>query len=87
MSNETNITTRRNLVRGGAIGAAVTFTVLGLGAQKAFASKMPQSAVSYQDTPNGNKRCGNCSLFVRPHSCRSVAGVISPNGYCVLWKA
>ena len=79
--------TRRNLLRSGACGVGVAAGFLAIGSQPALAAKMPQSAVSYQDKPNGAKRCSTCSLFEAPHSCVSVAGTISPNGYCVLWKA
>ena len=79
--------TRRKLLQTGACGAGISAGFLTVGIQPALAAKMPQSAVSYQDKPKGGKRCSTCSLFVAPHSCVSVAGTISPNGYCVLWKA
>ncbi len=56
---------------------------------KASASDLQsKSEVGYQDHPDGNKQCSNCSHFVPGSSptaagtCKVVAGSISPNGYC-----
>jgi hypothetical protein len=67
-----------------ATGIAAVFTA---GTNAALASKLPQKAVTYRATPNGDKKCSNCSLFEPPHSCKSVAGDISPDGWCLLWRA
>ena len=56
---------------------------------RAFAAdpvKLPQKSVGYRATPNGDRKCGNCSLFQAPSSCQKVSGDISPDGYCVLYK-
>lgn len=57
------------------------------------AGSVPKGAVGYQDTPNGNQRCLNCSQFVPGKtpsslgSCNIVAGQISPNAWCNVWAA
>jgi hypothetical protein len=48
-------------------------------------AKMAQTAVRYQDTPKDGKQCDGCKLFVAPNSCKTVAGDISPSGWCALW--
>lgn len=74
---------RRMFLRGsaaalGAAGMAAFMT-------KEAAAKVPKQAVSYQDTPNGSQDCSKCRLFSGPHSCRIVAGDISPHGWCEMW--
>ena len=51
----------------------------------AQAAKIPQSSVGYQDSPKGAQKCGNCSLFVAPSSCKTVDGAVSENGWCKIW--
>ena len=48
-------------------------------------AKMAQNAVKYQDSPKDGKQCDGCKLFVAPKACKSVAGDISPSGWCALW--
>ncbi len=67
------------------IAAAGSAPLLALGATAARAAKLAQSAVKYQPTPKDGKRCDGCNLFVAPNSCKSVAGDISPSGWCALW--
>lgn len=58
-----------------------------LSSQPAVAqAKMPKSAVAYQDRPKGDQDCANCSLFQPPNACKSVAGDISPKGWCNIWS-
>jgi high potential iron-sulfur protein len=75
---------RRCLLRRAACAAGAV-TILGTGIDAAMAGKMPQSAVSYRPSPKGNQNCANCRLFQAPNACRSVEGVISPNGWCTIW--
>ena len=75
---------RRCLLQRAACAAGAA-TILGTGINAAMAGKMPQSAVSYRDSPKGNQSCANCRLFQAPNACRSVDGVISPNGWCSIW--
>ena len=65
------------------LAAAATGPALALG--RANAAGLPQTAVSYQDSPKGDKQCDGCSLFVAPSSCKTVKGTISPTGWCKLW--
>jgi hypothetical protein len=49
------------------------------------AAKMKQSSVAYQDSPKGDQKCSNCSLFQEPNACTLVDGDISPEGWCRFW--
>ena len=59
----------------------------GLGASPANAAKMSPKAMSYQAKPNGNQRCENCANFQPPTACKVVDGMISPSGWCILYRA
>ena len=67
------------------IAAAGAAPLLTLGATGAKAAKLAQSAAKYQPTPKDGKQCDGCKLFVAPNACKSVAGEISPSGWCALW--
>jgi hypothetical protein len=73
--------TRRSVL----IGAVGAIPLITLGATGAQAAKLKQAAVRYQSSPKDGKQCSNCNLFVPPNSCKSVDGVITPTGWCVLW--
>jgi len=75
---------RRCLLRDAA-RAAGTAAILGSTVDAAKAGKMPQSAVGYQPTPQGDHDCGNCRLFEPPDSCKSVEGPVSARGWCRIW--
>lgn len=77
---------RRSLLRGGAAGMASLIAWLAVATKEARAAKFAQRAVFYRPHPSLGQKCGNCLLFRRPHSCRDVAGYISPNGWCVIWR-
>ena len=64
-----------------AAGAAPLLTLMSGSAE----AKMAQSSVKYQPTPKDGKQCDGCNLFVAPNACKSVAGDISPKGWCALW--
>jgi high potential iron-sulfur protein len=49
------------------------------------AAKMTQPSVAYQDSPKGDQKCSNCSLFQEPNACTLVDGNISPEGWCKFW--
>ncbi len=51
----------------------------------AGSSKVSQKAVAYRNRPNGTARCDNCALWQPPASCKVVAGVISPAGWCTIY--
>jgi hypothetical protein len=65
--------------------AAGAVPLLALGVTGAEAAKLAQSAAKYQPTPKDGKQCDGCKLFMAPNACKSVAGDISPSGWCALW--
>lgn len=72
-----------------AAGASVAWIALSKAAKAD--DKVAQSAVQYQDKPNGDKRCAKCQSFIPGASggdgaCKIVAGNISPNGYCIAFS-
>jgi hypothetical protein len=77
---------RRSVLRQGALCVTGIATILVTSIESAKAAKLPQAAVAYRTTPNGDKECSNCKLFVAPDSCQKVDGKISSKGYCVLWQ-
>ena len=86
LKNATNDRSRRSffwLAWACATGGAAAFVVE---TGNAFAAKFAQKAVFYRPKPSLGQKCSNCKIFVRPHSCRSVEGVISPDGWCVIWR-
>lgn len=83
--NPTEVSRRSMLLQGIACAAGVA-TILAANTNAALANKLPQSAVSYRPNPNGDKKCSNCVLFQPPNACKSVAGAISPNGWCTIWR-
>jgi hypothetical protein len=82
-----NASRRRLLLQGA--GAACLAGVGLLVAEHAARAqaKLPRTAVSYRPKPNGDKKCSTCALFEAPRSCKNVAGDISPDGWCLLWRA
>ena len=66
------------------LAAAGAAPLLAMGASGAKAA-LPQAAVGYQASPKDGHQCDQCNFFVAPNSCKSVAGEISPTGWCKLW--
>jgi High potential iron-sulfur protein len=87
MTGSNRISRRRVLtIVAGATGASIATAAAVIGASTpARAAKAPQKAVKYQDTPKGEQRCENCSLFEAPSSCKTVDGTISPQGWCIVY--
>ncbi len=77
---------RRSALLQGAVCAAGVATILVTNVNSAKAAKLPQKSVGYRPTPNGDRQCSNCKLFVAPDECEKVDGKVSPQGYCVLWQ-
>lgn len=77
---------RRSLLRSGIVGVTGIAAWLAAMTDAAEAAKFAQKAVFYRPRPSLGQKCSNCLLFERPHACRSVAGYISPNGWCVIWR-
>ena len=44
------------------------------------------ASIKYRDRPMYDQRCGLCTMFRSPHTCTAVAGVISPQGWCKIFK-
>ena len=47
--------------------------------------KTPKAEVGYREG-DGLRRCSKCAHFEPPHGCQTIAGGISPSGYCVRWE-
>jgi len=77
---------RRSVLLHGAACATGVATILVADANYAKANPLPQKSVQYQSTPKGDRQCSGCSLFVAPNACKNVAGDISPDGWCMLWR-
>jgi hypothetical protein len=78
---------RSMLLEGLVCASGIAAAALAASTSTAKAAKLPQKAVAYRDSPNNGKKCSDCALFEPPKSCKNVDGVISPDGWCVLWKA
>ena len=75
-----NLPTRRSVIAAG----------LGLAALRARAAENAPAKISpaeaqYQPMPKGLFSCGVCTFFIKPTSCKLVAGAISPTGWCRLF--
>lgn len=77
---------RRSMLREGVACVAGVATIFAISTNAALASKLPQKAVAYQTKPKGDNKCSACALFEPPNACKSVDGVISPDGWCLLWR-
>jgi len=85
MNDDTRFS-RRSLLRRTALLAGAALTANVISSRPAYAqAKASKEAMKYQDKPNGDQRCSNCSQFVAPASCSVVDGTINPNGYCIAW--
>jgi hypothetical protein len=78
--------TRRSILLQGAAGITGVAIGLATALKSAQAAKLPQKSVGYRPTPNGDRDCSNCKLFVAPDECEKVAGKVSPRGYCLLYQ-
>jgi hypothetical protein len=57
-----------------------------ISSRAAAQSKMPKAQANYQETPQGDQRCGNCAHFIAAeNACALVEGEISPQAWCQLW--
>ena len=65
--------------------AVIGMTLLPL-ANAAEPPKLPQKSVAYRTTPDGDRKCDNCKLYIKPNACQKVQGEISPEGYCILYQ-
>ena len=77
---------RRSVLLRGIACAAGAATVLTAAADSAMAAQLPKTVAGYQDKPHDGQECSQCALFVKPNTCQSVAGTISPTGWCRLYR-
>jgi hypothetical protein len=70
----------------GLLGSGVLMPFL---TKAAEAAQLSKAEVQYRDRPHDGKDCDDCVQFVAGEgpkvagSCKVVAGVISPHGYCL----
>jgi hypothetical protein len=75
--------TRRFLLK---LGTASLVVAAGVGVASTASAKVPQKGVQYVAVSTKPKmKCSNCANFVKPNACKTVDGVISPEGYCMIW--
>src|SRR6516225_709261 len=71
MTDQSGISRRKILaVAAGAAGAVSGVAAIVGTSMPALAAKASQKSVKYQDTPKGEARCENCTLFDAPNSCK-----------------
>jgi len=76
--------TRRFLLK---LGSASLVAAAGVGMASSASAKSPQKSVQYVPASTKPKmKCSNCASFVKPNACKVVDGVISPEGYCLIWS-
>lgn len=81
---------RRCLIGALAAGLALPFRRAGAAPPKW--GLVAKSAVSYRDHPLGEKSCAGCTHFLPAAApggadhCSVVAGVVQPDGYCIVWQ-
>ncbi len=79
------ISRRRFLESAGVAGLTTVIASLALIAPAH--AKVAQTAVMYQDTPKSGRNCAGCKFFqAGTKSCQRVAGEISPDGWCAIWR-
>ena len=76
--------------RRSAVKAVLSLVAGGLAASTARAQdagdqpKLDRKLTKYQYHPNAEgSHCSICSNFIAPASCKVIAGIIDPNGYCL----
>ena len=80
-----NGTSRRDMLRTGATIVAGIAGVAAASSAHPQDEKIAQELVQYQDKPKDGQKCNMCAQWVEPNACKIVAGVISPDGYCVAY--
>lgn len=76
---------RRRFLQSSAVAFGAGAALVAVSAKEAQA-KIAPNLVGYQATPKGDHRCDNCALFVKPDTCKVVAGDVSPSGWCRMWS-
>jgi hypothetical protein len=82
----TYVLSRRSVLAatGCMIGASASLAVTAT--EASAQAKISQAVVAYQDSPKGTQQCDNCELFQAPNACKNVAGEVSPQGWCKIWR-
>ena len=80
-----NGTSRRDMLRTGAMLAAGIAGVAAASSARAEDEKIAQELVQYQNEPKDGQECDKCAQWVDPNACKIVAGKINPKGYCVAY--
>lgn len=80
-----NGTSRRDMLRTGAMIVAGAAGVAVASTARAEDEKIAQELVQYQNEPKDGQKCNMCAQWVEPNACKIVAGNINPNGYCVAY--
>ncbi len=83
--HDRNGTSRRDMLRTGAMIAAGIAGVAAAPSARAEDEKIAQELVQYQNSPKDGQQCNKCAQWVEPNACKIVAGTINPNGYCVAY--
>src|SRR5271165_2041967 len=86
----------KSLSRRAFMGGVIVLPALAgmvLAGTTAAQAKGSQAQFKYQSTPNGGKKCSQCSFFIAGSdakangTCKIVDGSISPNGWCTAFAA
>jgi hypothetical protein len=56
-------------------------------AEKQIKRSKRDPSIRYQYRPNNGERCSKCTMYLAPRECTDVAGDITPNGWCRIYKA
>ena len=84
MTDEVKPASRRSIIVGATALAALPLVI----PTSASAGVVTQANAKYQNQPKGPSHCAICSYFIpgatptANGTCKQVAGVISPNGWC-----
>ena len=84
MTNDSAKPTSRRIVLKTGL-AVLAGTGAGLAAARAQSAKADPKTVAYQTKPSNGQQCSGCVQFIKPSSCKIVAGTISPGGWCELY--
>jgi hypothetical protein len=76
---------RRGMLRGVMVATSGALLGVGATASPAAEAKVAKAVASYQATPKGNARCGNCTHWQPLFDCKVVLGAVSPIGWCSLY--
>lgn len=89
------VLSRRAILRGTLIaGCCLIAPIVLLGACSkgtdsavpALPEKLSKDEAKYQEQPKGTQKCSNCAKFnSAKKTCQRVEGLVSPEGWCVLW--